>query len=235
MPGTNLETLVKKELFWLPPAQQEQMAAFARLFAEAAATMNLSAIREPSLIARLHFADSLAALETALIKPGLHFGDVGTGAGFPGVPLAIACPDCFFTLIDSVGKKLRFIEKAAEKLGLLNIKTVHARAEDLGHSAMRASLNGVVSRATAPLPVLAEYTLPLLKKGGVLVAYKGPAAQEEVHAAKKGVALLGGGPPKLFTPPARQVEGHVLVLVEKTGPTPALFPRPPKEIKSKPL
>lgn len=207
----------------------EQMAALAaRLMAENE-KYNLTALREPAQVARLHFADSLTALETGLFKKGAKVADVGTGAGFPGLPLAILLPDCLFTLVESVGKKARFVQDCIGELGLKNTVCLAARAEELGRlPAHRAAYDIVVSRAAAPLPLLLELCLPLLKTGGSLIAYKGRGATEELAAAQNALQLLRGRA-EIFTP-VKPVEGHVLILAEKTGNTPPAFPRPYRQM-----
>ncbi|MDE7011570.1 MAG: 16S rRNA (guanine(527)-N(7))-methyltransferase RsmG, partial [Oscillospiraceae bacterium] len=151
--------------------------------------MNLTAITEPEDVARLHLLDSLYLLKSGGL--GKTVVDVGTGAGFPGMPLAIAAPSIEVTLLDSLGKRIAFLEEAAGALGIQNVKCVQARAEEFAVE-KRESFDGAVSRAVAALPVLCELCLPLVKVGGVFVAMKSSHTEEEIEQAKRAVKLLGG-------------------------------------------
>ena len=217
----------------LPAADEkalDRFEAYYRLLTEWNEKMNLTAITEPKEIAEKHFADSLAALP--YLKPGMRVMDVGTGAGFPGVPLLIMKPDIDLTLADSLRKRLAFLEVLLRELDL-NASLVHGRAEDLGQNSLyREQYDMVVSRAVAGLPVLLELTTPFLKAGGTAIAYKGDAA-EELKNAKSAAFLLHV---RLRTEELESSIGkRCLILAEKTAPTPKQYPRKAGTPNKKPL
>ena len=146
--------------------------------------MNLTALTEPRDVALKHFADSLMLLKYCDVPEGASVIDVGTGAGFPGMVLAIARPDLSVTLLDSLQKRLYFLDEVGESLGLSNIHTVHSRAEDGAHTELRESFDLAVARAVAPLNVLCEYCVPYVKLGGRFFAMKGRGADEELGEAQ---------------------------------------------------
>ena len=192
--------------------------------------MNLTAITDPVEVAEKHFADSLAALP--YLKPGMKAIDVGTGAGFPGVPLLILEPGLELTLADSLNKRLTFLDALLRELGL-KAALVHGRAEDLGQDRLyRERYDAALSRAVASLPVLLEFTTPFVKVGGTAIAYKGDAS-EELESAKSAAFLLHV---KL-----RQVElesnlgKRCLIFADKTAPTPKQYPRKAGTPNKKPL
>lgn len=214
--------------------QLEKLEIYARLLCQWNEKMNLTAITSPEGIALLHFADSLTLLRTADFKEGASFADVGTGAGFPSIPLAVMRPDMHFTLIDSLNKRLTFLDAVKSELGL-NFETVHGRAEELGRAVeFREKFDYAAARAVAGLNVLCEYCLPFVNLGGIFLAMKGPSGKEEAKQAESAVKILGGkiGGIKEFSldQNARQV-----VVIEKTSPTPAKYPRQSGKIKKAPL
>ena len=217
-------------------ATEEQLAAleqFAGLLEEKNKVMNLTAIHGPEDIARLHFLDC-AALLPLIPTAGRTLADVGSGAGFPGMVLKILSPETRLTSLDSLGKRIEFQREAAEALGLDDTELLCARAEELADR--RESFDIVTSRAVARLSILAELCLPLVKTGGVFAAMKGPAPEEELSEAKRGIALLGGGKVRVerYRIPGTDVI-HSAVLIEKLRPTPAKYPRRYAQIKKQPL
>lgn len=215
---------------------------YAQLLVEWNEKMNLTAITEPTEIVLKHFVDSLTAVPFLPKKDEVTLIDVGTGAGFPAIPLAIACPHVRVTLLDSLNKRLLFLQEVCRELGI-DAKTVHARAEDGGKlPVLREQFDVAIARAVAALPVLAEYCLPFCKVGGSFLAMKGPESDVEYSAAKTAVTVLGGREQTAhsFLLPAtaeadiEQQERRIFVF-EKAKPTPAKYPRPTAKIKKEPL
>lgn len=211
----------------LSTAQLAQFKQLTVALLEWNARMNLTGITEPAEIALKHHLDSLTAVKLLLPAERKRLLDVGTGAGFPGLPLAIALPQLRVTLLDATAKKLRFIEEAGRVLGLENIRTVHARAEDAGRNdAHRGTYDFVIARAVNRMPALMECTLPMTKRGGMVIAMKGAAAHEETRTAAKAIATLGGelaGIDEVRLPGLDNP--RFLVRVRKVGKTPRRFPR----------
>jgi 16S rRNA (guanine527-N7)-methyltransferase len=208
----------------------EQVQAF-RLYEDELSAwnekFNLTAIRDREEIRTKHFLDSLTCLPRLGDIRGLHLIDIGTGAGFPGLPIKIAEPGVEVTLVDSVGKKLAFCEHMIQALAIQNARCIQSRAEDLGQAvAHREKYDRGVARAVAGLPVLLEYLLPLLKVGGFAVIQKGSNAPGEVEEAQKAVKVLGGEIESV-TPVILLgiAETRYLVTVGKIKPTPGDFPR----------
>lgn len=201
------------------------------------APFNLTAIRDPAEMRRKHLLDSLTLLPVARLAAGERVFDVGSGAGFPGLVLAVVCPEVRVELIEANARKGGFLQSAADALHLPNVGVRIARAEDLGREAgWRASADCVVARAVAPLPVLLEYVLPLCRVGGRCVALKGPRAPEEVAAAANALNVLGGVSPApvLLRLPGGG-EQRVLVRIDKVRPTPARYPRAAGQPARRPL
>ncbi len=220
------------------PEQEALFDLYLRELADWNSHTNLTAITTPDEVRLRHFLDSLSVVQAVPMRPGLRVIDVGTGAGFPGLPLKIVYPDIHATLVDATGKKVAFLAHVAETLGITQgIEPVHARAEEIGHMpGQRATYDVVLARAVARLPSLLEYLLPLAKVGGVCVAMKGKTAHEEAIDAKKALAVLGG---KLrdvveVTLPGVE-EAHYLVVVEKVKHTPIDYPRKPGTPTTKPI
>ena len=195
--------------------------------------MNLTAIEGEADTARLHFLDSLSPL---LLFPleGKRVIDVGTGAGFPGLPLKIACPDLSLTLLDSQQKRVEFLRETCDLLELEDVECLHARAEECGK--LRESFDLALSRAVARLNVLCELCLPFVKVGGAFLALKGPAVSEELNEAQRAVSLLGGTVEQVFpyTLPGEET-AHNIAVIRKTSSTPAKYPRRFAQIKKAPL
>ncbi|MBT9175815.1 MAG: Ribosomal RNA small subunit methyltransferase G [Firmicutes bacterium] len=209
----------------LPPHALGHFSFYLEFLLEYNAKFNLTKINTPGEVWRKHFLDSLSAL--LVIKSQGKVVDVGSGAGFPGIPLAIACPSLYVTLVDSLGKRVRFLEEVVVRLGLGGVRVVQARAEDLGRMPEhRERYAYAVTRAVGSLNVLAEYCLPLVERGGIMLAMKGTAAFREVEAAERAVKVLGGGEltTSAWTLPGGG-EQRVLVAVKKFRPTPPTYPR----------
>lgn len=215
----------------LPEQRQETLCAFARAMVEKNQVMNLTAITEPVAVAKLHLLDSLTVLSAVDIA-GKSVIDVGCGAGFPGVPLAIACPEAEITLLDSLGKRIKWLEELLPQLGV-NAKCVIARAEEAVANC-REQYDIATSRAVARLNILLELTAPFVKVGGAVVAMKGAAAQQELEEAKNAVCRLGL---KLEKAEKFSVDGaeHWVMVFRKIGKTPAQYPRRYAKIKQAPL
>ncbi len=223
------------------PELLEKLDVYARLLVEWNRKMNLTAITDPQGIAVKHFADSLTAAPL-LPEGAFSLIDVGTGAGFPGVPLALYRPDCQLTLLDSLNKRLTFLDTVCRETGL-SAALIHARAEEGGQNPqLREKFDVACARAVANLPVLSEYCLPFVKVGGRFIALKGPDADRERTEATRGIGVLGGkiGEVTALTLPAQPVSGiqpmeRRLVAVDKVRPTPAAYPRHGSKIAKKPL
>ena len=189
--------------------------------------MNLTAITEFSDVMIKHFADSLAVLKYIDFPENSKIMDLGTGAGFPGIPLKIFRPDLDLLLVDSVNKKLNFIKEVVDELHLEKIKVLHGRAEDLGHDSLyREKFDFLVSRAVANLSTLSEYSLPFVKKGGYFISYKASIVKEELNAAEKAISILGGQFERneKFNLPYIEDERN-LVFILKRSNTPGKYPR----------
>ncbi len=221
----------------LSPEAAEKFDVYAARLVEWNEKINLTALTSPHDILWKHFADSLSA---APFLPQTAFSliDVGTGAGFPGVPLAILRSDMRLTLLDSLQKRLTFLEELCKELEL-PVTLVHARAEDGGHDAtLREQFDVATARAVANLPILCEYCLPFVKPGGCFLGMKGPAAEEELLAAKSAVSKLGGkvaDVKSLTLDKDGEPFDRSLVFIDKIGQTPNAYPRPTAKIKKSPL
>lgn len=216
----------------------EQLSRFetlSDLLVEQNKTMNLTAITDPDGIAVKHFADSISVLTAAELPQGSKVLDVGTGAGFPGIPLLIMRPDLDLTMIDSTAKKLKYVENTVNELGLM-ATTLHTRAEEAGQSKeYREKFDFVCSRAVAALNVLCEYCLPFVKQNGLFIAMKGAKAQEEIDGAKSAIKLLGG---KIIAEKSFSLSDggeRTLVVIKKISQIPPKYPRPSAQIVKKPL
>ena len=209
----------------LSEKQLEQFNMYYETLIETNKVMNLTAITEPEDVAVKHMIDSLLAFDKSFAHKTL--ADVGTGAGFPGIPLKIYCPSLKITLIDSLGKRLKFLESIIGKLELTDIACEHARAEDVGRNKKyREQFDLVTARAVARLSVLSEYCLPLVKPGGMFIALKGSKYAEEISEAEAALKILGG---KLIS--AEEVklpgldDGRAIIRIKKIKSTPLTYPR----------
>ena len=231
-----MQELLKKGLreLGLDTEKAETLAHFAGLMLAKNAVMNLTRITEPDAVARLHLLDSAALLRFADLR-GKKVVDVGTGAGFPGMPLRILEPDFDLTLLDSLGKRVEWLREACDTLSLRRVECVHARAEEFA-AEKREQFDFALSRAVANLQVLCELCLPLVRVGGRFLAMKSVDSDEEIRAAKNAVKTLGGKIAAIedYTIPTSSVV-HRLVIIEKTAPTPKGYPRAFAKIKKFPL
>ncbi len=216
----------------LDPAKAEPLAAFADMVLERNRVMNLTAITDPADFVRLHLLDSAALLNAADFG-GKRVVDVGTGAGFPGVPLRILCGDMKLTLLDSTAKRVAFLEESCAALGLTGVECVCARAEAFD---ARERFDLAVSRAVAAMPVLCELCLPLVRVGGRFLAMKSARSDEELSGARRAIETLGGAVERVtdYAIPGTDVT-HRVVTVKKVRPTPRAYPRGFGQIKKRPL
>ena len=218
----------------LPTDAAVPLMAFSARLLETNKVMNLTAITEPEDVARLHLLDCAALLHMTDFR-GKRVVDVGTGAGFPGMPLRILEPDFDLTLLDSLGKRIAFLQRVCDEMGLQRVTCVHARAEEFA-AKHREQYDIATSRAVAALNVLCELTLPLVKVGGRFLAMKAVDSDEEIRAAKSAVAQLGGKVEDIrdYTIPGTDIT-HRVVVIGKVKPTPDAFPRAFAKIKKAPL
>lgn len=217
--------------------QADMFCEYHRRLIEANRTMNLTRVPDDADEAvDRNYLDSITPLAYALPAGARTLADVGTGAGFPGIPLAIMLPDVHVTLIDALDKRVKFLSDVIGALGL-NARAIHARAEDAGkNAALREQFDIVTSRAVAAMNVLCEYSLPFLRVGGTMIAYKGPAWQDEAAQAGSALEKLGGEIREARSAPVPGRDwNHMLVYIEKNSPTPAQYPRRSGMPEKKPL
>lgn len=220
----------------LEDAKLDKLLKYYELMIEKNKVMNLTAITEFSDVLYKHFADSLAIVKVFEPKNETVL-DLGSGAGLPGIPLKIVFPDIKMVLMDSLNKRVKFLEEVIEMLELRDIKAVHARAEDLGRDPkFRESFDICVSRAVAKLSVLSEYCLPFVKVGGYFIAYKSGNIAEEIKEAERAIKLLGGTVKKNeeFEIPHTDIK-RALIMIEKTKNTPGKYPRAAGKPSKEPL
>ena len=215
----------------LPDDTLDTLCGFGHAMVKQNEVMNLTGITEDSAVAKLHLLDSLTVLSTADLR-GKTLIDVGCGAGFPGVPLAIACPEAKITLLDSLGKRMKWLETVLPTLGV-DAECVTARAEE-AVATRRESYDFATSRAVARLNILLELTAPYVKVGGAVLAMKGAMAKEELSECKNAIAKLGL---KLEEVREFPIDGasHAVIVLRKIKPTPAQYPRRFAKIKQAPL
>ena len=197
--------------------------------------MNLTALTEPHDVALKHFADSLMLFRYCDIENGASVIDVGTGAGFPGMVLKIARPDIRLTLLDSLNKRLIFLETVYNALGLDDVELIHSRAEDGSRTELRDSYDIAVSRAVASLNTLCEYDMPYVKVGGRFIAMKGKGSDEELQAAQNAITTLGGELLQKHDFVLGDAGERSIIEIKKITETPSQYPRKSKQIKNKPL
>lgn len=224
MEETFREKLIRKSPD-LTQKMQLQFENYMNLLLEGNKKINLTAITEENDIILKHFVDSLTI--SKYIKEGNSVVDVGTGAGFPGIPIKITRENVKVTLVDSLNKRILFLQEVIKKLDLRNIETLHYRAEEFGQNKKyRESFDIATSRAVANLSTLVEYLLPLVKIGGICICMKGSEIESELESSKKAVQILGGKIEKIeeFTLPESDIKRNI-VIIRKTNKTPSKYPR----------
>ena len=220
--------------YGLDESRAPQLISFAEMLLEKNQVMNLTAITDPTDVAQLHLLDCAAVLTFADLA-NKSVVDVGTGAGFPGMPLRILEPSVRMTLLDSLGKRINFLQGVCDQLGFADVNCVHARAEEFA-AKHRESFDIATSRAVASLPLLAELSLPLVKVGGCFLPMKSVESDEEIASAARAIEILGGklADVKDYVVPGTNVK-HRLVVIEKVKASPAKYPRAFAKIKKAPL
>ncbi|MDD6793973.1 MAG: 16S rRNA (guanine(527)-N(7))-methyltransferase RsmG [Clostridiaceae bacterium] len=221
----------------LSEKQYDQFIKYMKLVQEWNQKINLTAITEDEEFIKKHFIDCIKAFKSNELKSASSLIDVGTGAGFPGIPIAIMRPDLSVTLLDSLNKRINFLNIVVNALGLTNVKTIHSRAEDGARiKELRENFDIATSRAVANMTVLAEFCIPYIKVGGHFVALKGPAIEEELANSKNALGVLGG---KLKDVIEVEIEGtdlkHNIVIVDKVKECPSSYPRKAGIVTKKPL
>lgn len=211
----------------LSDKQMEQFNRYFELLVEWNEKINLTAITEPKEVAIKHMIDSITAYDEKIFQDGVTVIDVGTGAGFPGLPLKIFCPEIKLTLMDSLNKRIKFLQTVVEELGLQDVECVHARAEEgARNKKYRESFDIAVSRAVARLPILCEYCLPFVKKGGHFIALKGMQFHEEAEEAAKAIKVMGGSKTEIRPVKLPEIDDkRAVITINKTMPTPKAYPR----------
>ncbi|MCD8048814.1 MAG: 16S rRNA (guanine(527)-N(7))-methyltransferase RsmG [Clostridia bacterium] len=223
----------------LDETQTEKFAIYTDALLEYNAVMNLTSITETREIALKHYVDSLSLKESGVLKGGASVIDIGAGAGFPSLPNAIIYEDIHFTLLDSLAKRIGFLNEAVRRMGLTNVTALHSRAENAGRSAEhREKYDVACARAVAKLSVLAEYALPLVKPGGYFVAMKGTEPEAEVQEARRALKLLGGEVEeikKICIAAGGEELNHSLIIIRKKEQTKSIYPRNAGTPSKKPL
>lgn len=204
-----------------------RLLAYRELVLEWNNKVNMTTITNSEEFLQKHFIDSLTCAETPEYKAAKTILDLGTGAGFPGIPLAVLSPEKEFVLLDSLNKRVRIVAELAESIGLTNVRLVHGRAEELARKPeFRDHFDLCVSRAVANLATLSELCLPFIKTGGSFIAYKGPECEQEIRSAQRAAGLLGASLERTEHPdPPGFHSGHTLVIYRKTRRTPPAYPR----------
>ena len=216
--------------------QKEQLNLYGNLLLEWNEKINLTAITLPEEVLYKHFFDCILFFKHLNPCEKASLVDVGTGAGFPGLVLKIIRPDIRVTLLDSLNKRLIFLNDVIEKLNLKEIETVHLRAEEAGKSKIhREKYDIATARAVATLPVLLEYCTPLIKKDGVFLAMKGPSVREEIKNCENSLKVLGMNQPTIICENLPTNDQRVFVISKKISQTPSKYPRKPSDISKQPL
>ena len=228
---TSFEKGLEQLSITLSGEQKQQFLTYYEYLVEKNKVMNLTAIIEYEEVITKHFLDSLAVVKTSCFKPenlaGKRLIDIGTGAGFPGIPLKIAFPELEILLLDSLNKRINFLNEVTEMLGLTKINTVHGRAEDYAkQKGYRESFDFCVSRAVANLSTLSEYCIPFVKQGGCFISYKSGSVDQELIQAEKAVKILGGQREEVVRFSLADTDmDRSFVVIRKAKPTPKKYPR----------
>ena len=217
--------------------QYEQFIKYMRLLQEWNEKINLTAITEDEEVVKKHFIDCIKAFKSDKIKNAKTIIDVGTGAGFPGLPIAIMNPNVEVTLLDSLNKRINFLNLVVRELGLKNVKTIHSRAEDGARKPeLREKFDIATSRAVANMAVLSEFCMPYVKKGGYFVALKGPSIDEELENGSNAIKILGGELKDIIEISIEETDlKHNIVEVKKIKTCPKTYPRKAGTVNNKPL
>ncbi|MDY3791223.1 MAG: 16S rRNA (guanine(527)-N(7))-methyltransferase RsmG [Oscillospiraceae bacterium] len=232
LPYNELSALFEKSNLTITKEQYDLLDKYAELLVEYNKVMNLTGITDPMGISEKHFLDSLLVFKLADIPDNSAVIDVGTGAGFPGVPMKLYRPDLDVTLLDSLNKRINFLEAVSRET--LPMTCIHARAEEGGRkNELRESFDIAIARAVAALPVLAEYCMPYVKAGGCFIAMKGP--NEDISQGENAVKILGGEISDIIDYELPSGDKRVMVIVKKIFPTPTKYPRNGGQISKKSL
>lgn len=217
--------------------KSEQFGKYYQMLIEWNEKINLTAITEETEVAYKHFLDCISVFESKVIESGDRIIDIGTGAGFPGIPMKIYDSSLKITLLDSLKKRINFLNEVTNFLGLTDVTTLHGRAEDYGASKEhREKYDICVSRAVANLATLSELCLPFVKVGGYFIAMKGPKADEELDGAKKAIGLLGGKVEKVINYDISDKDfDHNMILIKKISATSTKYPRKAPKPSKEPL
>ena len=232
-----MSTAAKDVGIELTEEQYEKFIKYMRLVQEWNEKINLTAITEDNEFVKKHFIDCIKAFKSNAIKEAKTLIDVGTGAGFPGLPIAILSPDTKVTLLDSLNKRIKFLDIVISKLGLKNIKTIHSRAEDgARNKKLREKFDIATSRAVANMSVLSEYCLPYVKVGGKFIALKGPAVDQEIEESDVAIKTLGGELEQICEVKIEDTDlRHNLVVVKKIKECAKTYPRKAGTISKNPI